>query len=96
MGWNLYILHPGAAFGRARFELPSLVRRLRAQMVEEEEEEEHRMRDGHCWHMADVEVLDVTHSGPAMAGKAEEESQESQHRVEEENQESQDPVEEEE
>ena len=79
------------AFGRARLEIPSLVRRLWAQSEEEEEVEERRMRDGHCWHIAAVEevVVHLTHGGQAMAGKVEEgmsveqESQGSQDLVEE-------------
>ena len=67
MGGNLYILHPGGAFDRARLELS--FRRLRAQS-----EEERRMCDGHCWYIAAVKevVVDMTHGDPAMAGKVEE------------------------
>ena len=85
---NLYILHLGAAFGGARLEGSSPVWGFWAQS-EQEEVEEHRMHDGHCWHIAAVEVVDLTHGGPAMAGKVEEgmtvaeESQESLDLVEE-------------
>ena len=61
---NLYILHLGAAFGRARLELSSLVRKLRAPSGDEKR----RIHDGHCWHLAVVEgEEEVSQGGSAIA-----------------------------
>ena len=61
---NLYILHLGAAFGRAQLGLSSLVRKLRAPSGDEER----RIHDGHCWHLAVVEgEEEVSRVGPALA-----------------------------
>lgn len=50
---------------------------------EEEDDEEYMMYDGHCWHIAVAENEKMIHGGPAIAGKAEEDTGERLELVEE-------------